>query len=75
LTSSAVTLSPTSSLKLVLTTTEDKSGKKPHQAFLTLREVDTGLEESFQLNVKEGGKGKVDLVCNRRLGSSGYVDQ
>jgi oligosaccharyltransferase complex subunit delta (ribophorin II) len=62
LTSSAVTLSPTSSLKLVLTTTEDKTGKKPHQAFLTLKEVDSGLEESFPLSVKENGKGKLDLV-------------
>ncbi|KAG9539571.1 hypothetical protein KCU97_g22682, partial [Aureobasidium melanogenum] len=45
--SKQVKLGPTDSLKLVMTTTEDKTAKRPHQAFLTLHEPKTGLEESF----------------------------
>ena len=59
-----VKLGPTDSLKLVMTTTEDKTAKRPHQAFLTLHEPKTGLEESFVFNVKESGKAKVELVCD-----------
>lgn len=47
-----------------MTTTEDKTAKRPHQAFLTLHEPKTGLEESFVFNVKESGKAKVELVCH-----------
>jgi oligosaccharyltransferase complex subunit delta (ribophorin II) len=50
------------SLKLLLTTVDGKTAKRPHQAFLTLTDPTTGLEESFVFNVKESGKGKVDLV-------------
>jgi oligosaccharyltransferase complex subunit delta (ribophorin II) len=64
---------PASNLKVALTTTEGSTGKKPHQAFLTLREVDTGLEESFAFSVKESGKGKVDLVWRKRLNSPVHV--
>lgn len=59
---SAVTLGSADTLKIVLTTTEGKSSKKPHQAFLTLNEPATGLEESFAFSIKENGKGKVELV-------------
>jgi len=59
---SAISLPPTGNLKLVLTTTEGKTGQKPHQAFLTLREFDHGLEESFPFTVKSNGKAKVDLA-------------
>jgi oligosaccharyltransferase complex subunit delta (ribophorin II) len=55
-------LGATDTLKLLLTTTEGKKAKRPHQAFLTLTDPTTGLEESFILGVKENGKGKVDLV-------------
>ncbi|KAF2109270.1 Oligosaccharyltransferase subunit Ribophorin II-domain-containing protein [Lophiotrema nucula] len=58
----SVTLGATDSLKLLLTTTDGKKAKRPHQAFLTLTDPTTGLEESFVLNVKESGKGKVDLT-------------
>jgi oligosaccharyltransferase complex subunit delta (ribophorin II) len=60
--SPAVSLSSSDSLKIVLTTTEGKTGKKPHQAFLTLHEPSTGLEESFPFSLKDNGKGKVELV-------------
>jgi oligosaccharyltransferase complex subunit delta (ribophorin II) len=55
-------LGATDTLKLLLTTVDGKSAKRPHQAFLTLTDPTTGLEESFVLNVKESGKAKVDLV-------------
>jgi oligosaccharyltransferase complex subunit delta (ribophorin II) len=60
--SKPVSLGATDTLKLLLTTTDGKTVKRPHQAFLTLTEPDTGLEESFVLTVKDSGKGKVDLV-------------
>ncbi|KAJ9657696.1 hypothetical protein H2201_008102 [Coniosporium apollinis] len=49
-------------LKIILTTTEGKNAKRPHQAFLTLTEQKTGLEESYAFSVKESGKGKVELT-------------
>jgi oligosaccharyltransferase complex subunit delta (ribophorin II) len=58
----SVSLSATDTLKLLLTTTDGKKAKRPHQAFLTLTDPTTGLEESFVLSVKDSGKGKVDLV-------------
>jgi hypothetical protein len=58
----AVSLGATETLKLQLTTIDGKKAKRPHQAFLTLSDPATGLEESFVLSVKDSGKGKVDLV-------------
>lgn len=58
-----VELGASDSLKLLLTTVDGKTAKRPHQAFLTLTDPTTGLEESFVFNVKDSGKGKVDLVC------------
>lgn len=60
--SPAVSLSSTDTLKIILTATEGKTGKKPHQAFLTLHDPATGLEESFPFSVKDNGKGKVEVV-------------
>ena len=65
LTSYAITLTSADTLKIVLTATEGKTGKRPHQAFLTLHEPTTGLEESFPFSLKDNGKGKVEVVrCN-----------
>jgi hypothetical protein len=58
----SVSLGASDSLKLLLTTVDGKTAKRPHQAFLTLTDPTTGLEESFVFNVKDSGKGKVDLV-------------
>ncbi|KAK5123418.1 hypothetical protein LTR85_002850 [Meristemomyces frigidus] len=58
---SAITLPPSDTLKIVLTATEGKTGKRPHQAFLTLQEPTTGLEESFAFSLKDNGKGKVEV--------------
>jgi oligosaccharyltransferase complex subunit delta (ribophorin II) len=57
-----VILGPGDSLKIVLTATEDGKGKRPHQAFLLLRDPDTGLEATFPFSVKDTGKSKVDFV-------------
>ncbi|KAF2161697.1 hypothetical protein M409DRAFT_27756 [Zasmidium cellare ATCC 36951] len=59
--SSPIVLPASSTLKVILTAQEGKTGKKPHQAFLTLQEVDSGLEESFAFSVKDNGKAKVDV--------------
>lgn len=50
-------------LKLQLTTVDGKKATRPHQAFLTLTDPTTGVEESFLFNVKDSGKGSVNLVC------------
>ena len=50
-------------LKVILTTQEGKSAKRPHQAFLLLKDPQSGLETSYSFSVKETGKAKVDLVC------------
>lgn len=60
--SSAITLPAADTLKIVLTTKEGSTAKRPHQAFLTLHEPTTGLEESFPFSLKENGKGKVEVV-------------
>ncbi|KAF2754417.1 hypothetical protein EJ05DRAFT_141004 [Pseudovirgaria hyperparasitica] len=57
-----VALGGKDTLRIVLTTTEDKKAKRPHQAFLTLTEPSSGLEESFPLTLKENGKGKVEVT-------------
>ena len=63
-----ITLGSTDTLKIILTTTDENSAKRPHQAFLTVHEPKTGLEESFPFSIKESGKGKVELVCCIYLG-------
>lgn len=57
-----MSLGATDSLKLDLTTVDGQTAKRPHQAFLTLTDPTTGLEESFVLSVKDSGKAKVSLV-------------
>lgn len=60
--SSPVTLPAASTLKILLTAKEGKTGKRPHQAFLTLQDPDTGLEESLAFSVKDNGKATVAVV-------------
>ncbi|WPH02090.1 Hypothetical protein R9X50_00494500 [Acrodontium crateriforme] len=57
-----VGLSSADTLKIVLTTTENGKPKRPHQAFLNLRELETGLEENIAFTLKDNGKGKVELT-------------
>ncbi|KAF2229615.1 hypothetical protein EV356DRAFT_455513 [Viridothelium virens] len=60
--SKAVTLEGADSLKIVLTTTDGKKPARPHQAFLTIADTASGLEEAFPFSLKENGKGKVELT-------------
>ncbi|KAI0384118.1 Oligosaccharyltransferase subunit Ribophorin II-domain-containing protein [Hypomontagnella monticulosa] len=56
-----VTFDSSDSLKLLLTAKEDGKGKRPHQAFLVLREPTSGLEAPFPLTVKDNGKAVVEI--------------
>ncbi|OJD10614.1 hypothetical protein AJ78_08425 [Emergomyces pasteurianus Ep9510] len=49
-------------LKLSLTTREGRSAKRPHQAFLLLKDLDSGLDISYPLSRKESGKAAVELA-------------
>lgn len=60
--STAVTFGGADTLKVTLTTQEDGSAKRPHQAFLLLKDPETGLDISYPFSVKENGKSKVELV-------------
>ncbi|KAH7027618.1 Oligosaccharyltransferase subunit Ribophorin II-domain-containing protein [Microdochium trichocladiopsis] len=48
-------------LKVTLTAQEKGKGKRPHQAFLILREATTGVEAPFPLTVKDNGKATVEI--------------
>jgi oligosaccharyltransferase complex subunit delta (ribophorin II) len=60
--SKSVVLEAQDTLKIILTATDGGKAKRPHQAFLLLRDQDTGLETAFPFQVKETGKAKVDFV-------------
>ncbi|KAF4124914.1 oligosaccharyltransferase complex subunit delta (ribophorin II) [Geosmithia morbida] len=55
-----VVLGHTDKLKVSLTTKSGSSAKKPHQAFLMVRE-ESGLEAPFALTLKGSGKGTVEI--------------
>ncbi|KAL1959671.1 hypothetical protein VTO42DRAFT_1257 [Malbranchea cinnamomea] len=57
-----VTLQRADTLKLLLTTQEGGSAKVPHQAFLLLKDEDSGLDISYPLSVKDSGKAKLELT-------------
>lgn len=57
----AVVLGHTETLKIALTTKEGSKAKRPHQAFLLLKEK-SGLEAPFPLDIKSSGKATVDLT-------------
>jgi hypothetical protein len=57
-----ITLTSAELLKISLTTKENGKAKRPHQAFLILKEVESGLEAPFPFTVKESGKGSVTVV-------------
>ncbi|KAG6004615.1 hypothetical protein E4U21_000891 [Claviceps maximensis] len=48
-------------LKVLLTTKEGSVARRPHQAFLVVRDGASGLEAPFPLTVKESGKGMVQI--------------
>lgn len=54
-------------LRVTLTTQEGSSAKRPHQAFLLLKDGHTGLDISYPFTVKENGKSRVELVLRPLL--------
>ncbi|KEF62753.1 uncharacterized protein A1O9_00726 [Exophiala aquamarina CBS 119918] len=60
--SSPVKLGAGDTLKVILTTQDGKSAKRPHQAFLLLQDLSTNLDISYPFSVKESGKAKVELT-------------
>lgn len=56
-----VTLGFSEKIKVSLTTKEGSKAKRPHQAFLMVKEKG-GLEAPYALTVKESGKGAVEFV-------------
>jgi oligosaccharyltransferase complex subunit delta (ribophorin II) len=57
----AVRLGQGDKLKVSLTAKDGSKAKRPHQAFLLVKES-SGLEAPFPLEVKDSGKGAVELV-------------
>lgn len=57
----AFTLGPADTIRVSLTTKDGSTAKRPHQAFLVVRES-SGLEAPYPLSVKESGKGTVEIV-------------
>lgn len=72
--SKPVALAAADTLRVILTTQEGSSAKRPQQAFLLLKDSHTGLDISYPFTVKENGKSRVELVCDlialRVVGSS-----
>ncbi|KAK7743527.1 hypothetical protein SLS53_004061 [Cytospora paraplurivora] len=57
-----ITLSVEDTLTVSLTAKDNGKAKRPHQAFLLLKDEETGLEAPFPLSVRESGKGKVQIT-------------
>ncbi|RFU78735.1 hypothetical protein TARUN_3523 [Trichoderma arundinaceum] len=57
---STLTLGHQDKLKVLLTTKDGSKAKRPHQAFLVVKEA-SGLEAPFPLTVKDSGKGVVEI--------------
>ncbi|KAK4066429.1 hypothetical protein Trihar35433_6856 [Trichoderma harzianum] len=55
-----LTLGHQDKLKVTLTTKDGSTAKRPHQAFLVVKEA-SGLEAPFPLTVKDSGKGTVEI--------------
>lgn len=62
-----ISLGESDSLKVILTAQEDRSAKRPHQAFLLLKDSTTGLDVSYPFSVKNDGKSKIELVSTELL--------
>ncbi|KAG6086596.1 hypothetical protein E4U30_005192 [Claviceps sp. LM220 group G6] len=57
----ALALGHQDTLRVSLTTKEGSAAKRPHQAFLVVKEAVSGLEAPFPLTVKESGKAMVQI--------------
>ena len=61
------TIGPQDSLKILLTTKDGGKAKRAHQTFLQLQDQNNGLETAFPFQVKDNGKGKVEIVRSSAL--------
>src|SRR5690606_27215026 len=68
----ALVLDTTDTIKIALTTKEDGKAKRPHQAFVIIREEDTGLEAPFAFNLRGNGKGSIEIVCSQPPSMPGF---
>lgn len=57
-----VTLSAQDTLTVSLTAKDNGKAKRPHQAFVLLKDQETGLEAPFPLTIRDTGKGNVKIV-------------
>ncbi|CAN8101314.1 unnamed protein product [Discula destructiva] len=57
-----VSLGAQDTLTVFLTAKDSGKAKRPHQAFVLLKDHDTGLEAPFPLSVRDTGKGKVQIT-------------
>ncbi|KAK6527280.1 hypothetical protein TWF281_010468 [Arthrobotrys megalospora] len=60
--SDLLSLKTTDSLKILLTTKEGDTAKRPHQLFLFVKDTASELESFFAFDVKESGKARLDLT-------------
>ncbi|KAI1157347.1 Oligosaccharyltransferase subunit Ribophorin II-domain-containing protein [Nemania serpens] len=56
-----LTIGSTESVKVLLVAKDGGDGKRPHQAFVVLRDEASGLEAPFPMTVKENGKAVVEI--------------
>lgn len=62
--STALTFGSADTIKIALTAKDNGKARRPHQAFIVLKDVDSGLEVPFPLTTKETGKAVVSIVRN-----------
>ncbi|KAL6243858.1 hypothetical protein RBB50_009292 [Rhinocladiella similis] len=60
--SKPVKLGAADTLKIILTTQDGKTTKRPHQAFLLVQDSSKKLDISYPLSIKESGKAKLELT-------------
>lgn len=62
--SKVVSLGSQDTVTITLTAKDNGKAKRPHQAFVLLKDEETGLEAPFPLTVKDDGKSKVQIVSS-----------
>lgn len=73
--SKPIILGPSDTLKVLITTKEDRKAKQPHQAFLNVKDSTSNLETSYAIAIKDNGKGKVELVSSHPPSVPGVKNQ
>lgn len=68
-------LGATDTIKIILTAKDNGNAKRPHQAFLVLKDEDSGLEAPFPLTVKDTGKAVGQIVSYSLSTTDSYATQ